>query len=161
MKLFLKASFMKKQQWLYEIICFILILNFFYEGIYKIAHFNSYSFWVTHTPVLHHVAPFLKYFVPLAEVAASVMILTPYTRNAALYSIIIGEVAMILWVVYTLIFTGWLIFPFYTLWNNPNWMEKMLYALLLSWLALTVILLANNKTFDTKNLLRNTSANVN
>jgi hypothetical protein len=86
---------------------------------------------------------------------ATIMIILPRTREPSLYGIIVGEVIMILWLMNILLFTGWLIFPFQTLWNNANWMEKMLFALLLSWMAFIALLYYTKKKDNSKSLLYN------
>lgn len=155
---------MKTKKTIVEIICFLLMLHFFYEGIYKITYLSHYSFYITHAPLLSPVGKVLTYIVPIGEIILSVMIMLPRFRKAASYMVIVVQFAFVVWVMSVYLFTHYLFWPYHALWNEPTWMQKMIFALALSWLAFTVIILSGNITLIRNkklNTLRNTPANVN
>ena len=152
---------MSVKRWLYECIYFVLILNFFYEGIQKLAYLDVYSFWVSHAPVIRKFGTVLQYAVPFVEIAIAVLLIIPRYRSIALVTIIAVETGFILWVMSVYLFTGYLFWPYHALWNNPTWMQKMAYGLMLAWLAFAAICYTGKKENEHKKLLRNTSAHVN
>lgn len=133
---------MLSKKWLYEFICFLLMLNFFYEGIYKIAHFGHWTFWITSEPFLRSGGFVLKYLIPTFEILIAFSLLTDKKRSIGLYSIIIAEILSIMWIMSVYIFTNYLFWPYHALWEDPSWMQKMIFGLILSWLALVAIVLS-------------------
>ncbi len=152
---------MPEKTWLYDCIYFVLILNFFYEGIQKLAYLEVYSFWVSHAPVIKKIAAVLQYAVPFVEIAISALLPMPRYRSIALVAIIVVEIVFILWVMSVYLFTGYLFWPYHALWDNPTWMQKMLYGLMLAWLAFAALAYNRKKENEHKKILRNTSAHVN
>lgn len=152
--------FMTIKKWIYECICFVLTLNFFYEGVQKMAYAGVYGFWITHAPLIGTFGTVLQYTVPVIEIAIAFLLIISRCRKIALVMVILVEMLFILWVMSVYVFTGYVFWPYDALWNNPTWMQKMAYGLLLSWFAL-IALLYTSKKEKGKNLLRNTSAHVN
>lgn len=155
---------MNKNKTITEIICFLLMLNFFFEGINKIAYFEMYSWWATHKPLIKQIGGILSFFVPALEIAIAIFLLIPKYRKIALYAVIAAEIIFILWVMSVYLFTSILFWPYHAIWKDPTWMQKMLYGLLLSWLAFIAIIV-NARTVNTQNhsikkLLRNKPAHV-
>src|SRR5690606_4140471 len=109
---------MPEKTWLYECIGFLLILNFFYEGIQKLAYLHVYSFWVNHAPIIRKFGAMLQYAVPFVEIAIAVLLIIPRYRSIALVTIIAVETGFILWVMSVYLFTGYLFWPYYALWDN-------------------------------------------
>jgi hypothetical protein len=133
---------MKTRKIIVEIICLILLLNFFYEGIYKIAYWGNYAFWVKHAPLLRPIWQLLTYIIPVGEIALALSFLAPKFRIKALYISIGVLIVFVLWVMSSYLFTSRLFWPYHALWEKPTWMQKMLISLGLSWLALTALILA-------------------
>ncbi|WP_152270594.1 MauE/DoxX family redox-associated membrane protein [Agriterribacter humi] len=153
---------MRITKWLYEFVCLVLILNFFYEGIQKLAYSDAYGFWITHAPVIKKFGAVLQYAVPLIEIAIAILLIIARYRSIAFIAIIVAEIVFILWVMSVYLFTGYLFWPYDTLWDDATWMQKMIYSLILAWLAFAAISYNGKKEIEhKKNLLRNTSANVN
>ena len=130
---------------LYECICFLLILIFFYEGIQKLAYSDVYSFWVRHAPIIRKWGTIFQYTVPSVEIAIAVLLIIPRTRNIAFIAIIGAETGFILWVMSVYLFTGYLFWPYHAFWDNPTWMQKMAYGLMLAWLAFAAISYSGKK----------------
>src|SRR5882757_10426313 len=126
---------MKTKKIIIEIICLVLVLNFFYEGIYKIAYIQNYGFWVTHEPLLRPIGKILTYLIPTGEIALSLLFLVPSCRIFALYITLAGLIIFVLWVMSVYLFTHFLFWPYHALWGRPTWMQKMLISLGLCWLA--------------------------
>lgn len=151
---------MPVKKWLYECICFVLILNFFYEGVQKLAYLDVYSFWVNHAPIIRKFGAMLQYAVPLAEIAIATLLMIARYRSIVLFAIIVVEIVFILWVMSVYLFTGYLFWPYHALWDNPTWMQKIVYGLMLAWLAFAALTYNWKKENEHKKLLRNTPANV-
>jgi uncharacterized membrane protein YphA (DoxX/SURF4 family) len=137
---------MLRKTWLYDLICFVLVLNYFYEGVQKLAYLDVYGFWITHAPVIRKFGSILKYAIPISEIVIAVLLLMPKFRKAAFIASIFMQIGFILWVMSVYLFTGYLFWPYHALWDNPTWMQKMVYGLMLAWMALTGILLSRSKT---------------
>lgn len=136
---------MPVKKWLYECICLMLILNFFYEGVQKLTYLDMYSFWVSHSPVIRKFGAVLQYAVPFIEITIAILLIIPRYRGIALVTIIAVETGFILWVMSVYLFTGYLFWPYHALWDNPTWMQKMIYGLMLAWLAFTALFLNSRK----------------
>ena len=143
-----KGNTVKKSNRLYstnknkviEVICILLMLNFFYEGIYKIAYLKYWGFWVAHEPLIKSIGIFLKFAIPLIDLALVIGILKPAHRILAMYGIIITQLLFVFWVMSVYLFTGDLFWPYHAFWaDKSTWLQKMSYALLLCWLAFIVI----------------------
>jgi uncharacterized membrane protein YphA (DoxX/SURF4 family) len=152
---------MPVKKWLYECISFMLILNFFYEGIQKLAYAEVYDHWITHAPLIRTFGAVLQYAVPVIEIAIAFLLIISRYRRIALIMVIIIEIIFILWVISVYLFTGYVFWPYDALWNNPTWIQKMAYGLMLSWLAFVALLCAGKKVNEQNTFLRNTSAHVN
>lgn len=130
---------MKTKKTIVETICFLLVLNFFYEGVYKVAYLNNYAFWVTHEPLIKPIGVVLKYLIPIFEITISILLLISSKRKIALWTIIVSQIVFIGWIVSVYLFTHNLFWPYHALWDKPTWMQKMCYGLLLCWLSFTAI----------------------
>lgn len=144
---------MKIKKGITEIIFYLLMLNFFYEGIYKIAYWQQYGFWMIHEPILKQVGKVLQYIIPVGEILLALAFLTSRFRKAALYTTIIVEVIFIFWVVSVYLFTHYLFWPYHAIWSKPTWMQKMAFALGLSWLSFIAIILTSGKSRPKKDIL--------
>ena len=154
---------MKTRKIIVEIICLILLLNFFYEGIYKIAYWPNFAVWMKHAPLLRPVWQILTYVIPIGEIALALAFMVQKFRVKALYISIGVLAAFVLWVISSYLFTNRIFFPYHALWEKPIWMQKMLISLGLCWLAFTAVLLSNpNLSFKKyfSNSLRNKPANA-
>jgi hypothetical protein len=135
---------MKTKQIVLELIILVLVLNFFYEAVYKIAYLTNYSFWLHQAPFLKPIWAPLTYIIPLGEIGLASGLLAKRYRIAALYSVIIVSIVFIAWTACAHAFTNRIFYPYHALWKNPSWMAKMLISLVLSWLALLGIILENS-----------------
>lgn len=124
------------KKWLTDIICLYLILNFFYEGIYQLAFFQQYSFWINHAPVIKKSGSFLQYLIPTLLFYTSFCLIAQKYRSTGFVLVILAELVFTLWIIYVYKYTGYLFWPFNAFWNNPTWIEKMIYGLFMAWLAI-------------------------
>ncbi|MHA4806562.1 MauE/DoxX family redox-associated membrane protein [Flavitalea flava] len=154
---------MKIRKLITEIICFALLLNFFYDGIYKLVHIQEYQFWLKHAAFVKLMPGYFTYTIPLVEVVLAILILIPLSRVFALYLSMILPIIFILYVMSSFLFSPLIFWPFHGLWAHPSWMQKMVYSLLLSWLAFTAIVIYGGKGFliSKSKTLRKTPVNVN
>jgi hypothetical protein len=146
-----------------EAICLILILYFFYEGIYKIAYFGNYAFWLHHAPLLKPVAGILQYLIPIGELVLSLSLIAPSYRGVALGITFIVLIIFLSWIMSVYLFTNRLFWPYHALWHKPTWMQKMLISTGLLWLSfIAIIVLRNTPTihFTRRIDLRKPSANA-
>lgn len=154
---------MKTGKIIVEIICLVLVFNFFYEGVYKLAYFQSYGFWLFHMPFLKRVSGLLNYLVPFGLVVLSLSLLVQKYRIRALYTIILISIIFILYIVSSYLFTNRLFWPYHALWEKPTWMQKMICSLATIWLAfIAIVLIKGGISFKrfSSNSLRNTPANA-
>jgi len=149
---------MKTRKVVVEVICFVLMMFWFYEGIYKVAYWSNYEFWLKRAPLLRPIWQILAYVVPAGEIALAFMIIVSKYRKIALYCSIGGNIVFVLWVMSLYLFTHRLFWPYHALWNKPTWMQKMLVSLGLCWSSFTAILLLNSK-FLLMNLNENSLRN--
>lgn len=132
---------MKTHKIIPELICLILILNFFYDGVYKLAYLSNYAFWLLHAPLLKPLAGVLKWLVPIMEIGLSVALLVPSYRITALYILIGVLLIFVLWVMSACLFTNRIFWPYHALWHKPTWMQMMLTSIGLCWISLIAIFL--------------------
>jgi uncharacterized membrane protein YphA (DoxX/SURF4 family) len=139
---------MKTRQIIVEIICLILVLNFFYEGIHKIAYWSSYSVWLHYAPLLKPVWVPLTYVIPISEIILSIALLFPKYRISALNWSIFMLMVFVLWVISSYLFTHRIFWPYHALWKKPTWMQKILISIGLCWMSLIAFLLIKKKTLQ-------------
>ena len=139
------------------------MLNFFYEGIYKVAYWSNYAFWVKHAPLLRPVWQVLAYAIPVGEIVLAFLFLVPSYRVTLLYSIIVLSILFVIWIISVYLFTNYAFWPFHALWKKPTWMQKMLISLGFGWLSCIGIILLKDGFFVRQIMsktLRNTPANA-
>jgi hypothetical protein len=139
-----------------EIICWLLVFNFFYEGVYKVAYLHNYGLWLHHAPFLGSVANFLLYGIPVGEIALPFLLLMPAYRKPTLYFILAVQIFFVLYIMSGFLFSHLLFWPFHAPWNRPTWMQKMTLAIVFSWAALAAIFLSGDnlsiKIFNSKKI---------
>ena len=154
---------MKTRKIIVEVICFVLLMFWFYEGIYKVAYWGSFSFYVKHAPIVKPVWQILAFGMPIGEIALAIMLFIPKLRTKALYISIGALMLFVFWIMSVYLFTHWLFWPYHALWEKPTWMQKMLISMGLAWAALVAVILSSSK-FKLKqiesNVLRNKPANA-
>jgi len=154
---------MRARKIVVEVICIILLMYFFYDGIYKVAYWSKYALWMKYAPLLKPVWQFLSYVVPVGEIVLALALFSPKFRMRALYISIAGLISFLLWVVITHLFTHRLFWPYHAIWGKSTWMQVMLVSLGMCWISFTAIILSRPNVYrnrSTLNSLRNTSANV-
>ena len=154
---------MKTRRIIVEVICFVLLMNWFYEGIYKVAYWSNFSFYMKHAPLLKPVWQILAYVIPVGEIGLALLFLFPKKRMIALYLSIGGFLVFVFWIMSVYLFTNRLFIPHHGLWDKPTWMQKMLISLGFGWMSLMAIILSTPtmtiKLISSKSL-RNTSSNI-
>jgi uncharacterized membrane protein YphA (DoxX/SURF4 family) len=130
-----------------ELIILMLVFYFFYEGIYKIAYWSSYSNWLHHAPLIKPFWIPLTYLIPIGEIGLSIALILPRHKIIALYMAISILLIFILWVAGAHVFSKQLFWPFHGFWKNPTWMENILISLTLSWLSFSAIIVSNGGFF--------------
>jgi len=139
-----------------EVICWILLLNFFYEGVYKLIYFHQYALWLRYEPFQRPVTGVLAYVIPIGEILLSFLFLIPSCRVTAFYISIIVLVGFVIWIMSSILFTHTMFWPYHALWDKPTWIQKILI-----WLSfMAIILYSGNISFKrfSSNSLRNSSA---
>lgn len=122
-----------------EIICFALLLYWFYEGIYKVANWTTFSMYIKNAPLVKPMWQILAYGIPIGEIILALMFLFPSKRVRALYITMGALVLFVLWIMSVFLFTGYLLWPFNAFWPKPTWMQKMLLSLGMCWGAFMVV----------------------
>jgi len=154
---------MKTRKIIVEVICFVLMMNWFYEGIYKVAYFQQFGFYIANAPLLGIFGGVLKYVIPFGEVVLAMMLIIQKYRRLALYWTIGLSIVFILWIMCVYLFTYRIFWPYHGLWEKPTWMGRMLVSLGMCWGAFTAILLCHDSVVGKNNFskaLRNMPANA-
>ncbi|HVU56856.1 MAG TPA: MauE/DoxX family redox-associated membrane protein [Puia sp.] len=154
---------MKTRKIVVEAICFVLLMNWFYEGIYKVAYWGSFSFYMRHAPLLKPVWQILAYGIPVGEIGLALMFLFSKLRIKALYISMGASLMLILWVTGAYLFAHRVFLPYNAPWSSPTWAQKMLFSIGLCWVSFAAAMLLNKKLSFKKfstNSLRNKPANA-
>ena len=148
---------MKTRKIIIEVICFVLLMNFFYEGIYKVAYWQQFGAYLKHAPLTRYAWQPLTYGIPIGEIVLALSFFKTSFRMRALYISIISFLLFVFWVMCSFLFTNTLFWPFHALWAKPTWIQKMLIALGLCWMAFAaIVLLKSNPSLKrNSNSLRN------
>ena len=124
-----------------EVICFVLLMFWFYEGIYKVANWAGFSFYMKHAPLLRTAWQVPAYAIPIGEISLAVLLLVPKYRSIALYTTIGALLLFVFWIMSVYLFTGYLFWPYHALWDNPTWMQKILSSLVMCWLSYIAVVI--------------------
>ena len=154
---------MKTRKMVVEVICIILLLNFFYEGLYKLFDLHGYGLYITRAPFLKGVGSLLKYIIPFGEIGLAALLVIPGYRRKALYLAMGGFILYVIWIMGVILFTNYLFTAYHPQWDKQTWMQKMLISMGFCWMAFIAVILATpGDTLKMKksNLLRNVPANV-
>lgn len=152
---------MKRTKIIVGVICLILMMNFFYGGLYKIVNISSYKFWLANAPLVEHFPKVIQYIIIPGEMILPILFWVPSCRVFALNCTWFGMLLFVVYIFYFHIFTHYLVFPFYAFRDNQSWFIKIIFSLLLSWLAFIGIILNKRNSIGSKNIvnsLRNTHA---
>lgn len=133
-----------------EVICFLLMVYFFYEGIFKIIHIIGYGHWLSNKPYLENAKSLLQYGIPIVEISISILVAIPRYRKIALYAIILSQLIFIAWIWNIFPFKSLIFSPYHSYIIRPKWLDKMLFALSVSWVSVIAIYLLLKNTFKTK-----------
>jgi hypothetical protein len=139
-----KTCDMKTRKIIVEVICFVLMMNWFYEGIYKVANWERFAIWIKHAPLLTPIWQPISYGVPIIEIMVALFFLKTSFSTRALYISMGVLIVYVFWVMAAVLFTHRLFWPFHSLWLNTNWVDKMLISLSLCWIAFIAVLLSKN-----------------
>ncbi len=151
---------MKTRKVIVEVICLVLLMFWFYEGVYKVAYWGSFSFYIKHAPLLRPVWKVLAYGIPIFEIGLALMFVFPKQRIKALYISIAALLVFVFWVMSAHLFTQRIFWPYHALWEKPTWMQKMLISMGLAWVALVAIVFEASKLKVNSTVLRNKPANA-
>jgi len=62
-----------------------------------------------------------------------------FSKSSALLSIMIMMIAFILYIMSARLFSHLLFWPFHALWQQPNWLQLISQALLISWMCVVAL----------------------
>lgn len=117
-----------------QVLTGVLIIYCYYQGLEKILAFNSYYFWIQHSPVIKKAAGVFAYCVPALHFLLALLLFFQKTKALALCALILMQLALFGWVAYVIYCTSFLFAP----WFSPNWLQKLVEALLIAWMAAAV-----------------------
>jgi len=129
-----------------EVICLLVLLYFFQDGIYKLSHLKSYQIWFSHAPYFKNFSPRIGYCIPIAETICATGILFKKSRAICLCLILAGLVIAILQIMAACFFTTFLFFPFHFLWFKPGWLQVLIVDLGIAWLIFMVLVSSKHIT---------------
>jgi hypothetical protein len=157
---------MRYQKTIQASICFILTINFFYDGMYYLVNHHVYQLWLGNLPYLKGPNKVLSILIPLCEIFAALSLFVSKWRRGTLISIIVALMVFELYLMLTLTFNSRLYLPLHAFWGHTVWLYKMIYSIALAWLALLAVKLmpkgynTKNKSDENSKHLRNTSVSV-
>lgn len=154
---------MKTRRIIVEVICFVLLMFWFYEGVYKVAYLDDFGLYMMRAPLLRPLGSILKYVVPFAEIGLTAFFIVPRFRRVALYGTISFSLLYIFWVMGMTFFTHSLFWPYHALWKEPTWLQKILITSGLGWMAFLAVVLPGldfQKNKMNRSSLRNKPANA-
>lgn len=67
-----------------EIICFLMIVLFFYAAVTKLINYKDFVGQIGKSPLLTHYAEGIAWAVPAVEILVSIMLAVPRLRNVGL-----------------------------------------------------------------------------
>lgn len=135
-----------------EVICFLLMLYFFYEGIFKVIHIIGFEKWLSNKPYVKSLSPILAYTIPVVEIVVSIFMMLPRFRKTALYFFIATQLLFIIWIWNMYPFKDLIFSPYHSYLIRPKWFDKMISALLLCWMAVIALYLLIKTTQNKKSI---------
>lgn len=121
-----------------DILCFLLMLCFFYEGSFLIMRRELFDLWLKYLPLMSKVHQPISFLLPVAEMLIALLIIIPRTRHRGLWLALTGCLAVLMYLVTALLFSNKFFLVFHPYWKFMKWFHKMLLLLGVLW---TVFLL--------------------
>ena len=132
---------MKMRELILEIICGILILNFAYEGIYKLFYFHDYAAWAISYPYLRPIRNIFAATVIAAELAIIPLLYSRSYRKTGLIAALVMIMGFVAWIVISFFTEHIYVWPYHPLWPAMNWMGRLETSLLIAWLCFIALLI--------------------
>jgi hypothetical protein len=154
---------MKMRKIFLDMVCFILLIHFFYEGIYKVAYLQDFGIYISHQEIIWPVGAVLKYLIPFGEIGLALLFLVRGYVKVALYTSMIMLMLFVFWIMAVFLFKTTFFWPYQIWWKGMTWMPKMIFSLSLCWMAFMAIIFSKPAEINTKlntNSLRNRPANA-
>lgn len=135
---------MKTKNVIIEVICFLLLVNFFYQGIYIFAYFKNYSIWLHGAPYLKSVSLYFIYVIPSLEIVLAILLWINGFRLVGLIATLVSFTLFIGYIMAACLFSPLLFWPFHAYWAHAHWIGILIFTVSLAWLNFIAILLYTN-----------------
>ncbi len=145
---------MSVQKFIGEIICFVVALCLFYEGLYLLFRVDQFDLWLKYLPLMNKIHIPLSYVLPLVEIILALLMLWSRTRRIALLIMLVGCIGFLLYLTLSLLLSNKFFLPFHPYWTFMKWFHKMLIVLSVSWLIFGLLVFKKNDLRSDKRTTR-------
>ncbi|SEM38926.1 Methylamine utilisation protein MauE [Chitinophaga rupis] len=119
-----------------SIIALLLIVLFLYTGISKLMEYTVFKEQIGASPILHPIAPFIAWALPLAEFAVAVLLFIPAWRLWGLYASFVLMIAFTGYVIAIVSFSKELPCSCGGVLQEMSWNQHIIFNIIMTILAL-------------------------
>ena len=124
-----------------SIVALLLVVLFLYTGISKLMEYSVFKEQIGASPILHPIAPFIAWALPLAEFAVAVLLFIPAWRLWGLYASFILMLAFTGYVIAIVSFSKELPCSCGGVLQEMSWSQHIVFNIVFTLLALVAALL--------------------
>jgi hypothetical protein len=137
LKIQLKTIMMKK--WLPDIICGLLILLFVYVAISKLTDRQHFEAVLGNMLLIKHVAGFISFALPIAELVVCALLFVPGTRLLGLYASFWLLISFTIYIGYMILFASNIPCSCGGVLEQLSWTQHLIFNLVFIALSITAI----------------------
>ncbi|WP_217605214.1 MauE/DoxX family redox-associated membrane protein [Chitinophaga sp. GbtcB8] len=141
-----------------SIVALLLVVLFLYTGISKLMEYTIFREQIGASPILHPIAPFIAWAIPLAEFAVAVLLFIPAWRLWGLYASFILMLAFTGYVITIVSFSKELPCSCGGVLQEMSWGQHIVFNSIMTVLALTGAILEKKRSKEQD--LNNTTHNI-
>lgn len=124
-----------------SVVALLLVVLFLYTGISKLMEYTVFKEQIGASPILHPIAPFIAWSLPLAEFAVAVLLFIPAWRLWGLYASFILMLAFTGYVIAIVSFSKELPCSCGGVLQEMSWSQHIVFNIVFTLLALLAALL--------------------
>lgn len=124
-----------------SVVALLLVVLFLYTGISKLMEYSVFKEQIGASPILHPIAPFIAWALPLAEFAVAVLLFIPTWRLWGLYASFILMLAFTCYVIAIVSFSKELPCSCGGVLQEMSWGQHIVFNIVFTLLALVAALL--------------------
>jgi len=128
-----------------SIIALLLTVLFLYTGISKLMEYTVFKEQIGASPILHPIAPFIAWALPLAEFAVAVLLFIPAWRLWGLYASFVLMIAFTVYVIAIVSFSKELPCSCGGVLQEMSWNQHIIFNIITTILALAGTILERKR----------------